>query len=114
MNGTFEEAIAFSLWKLGYSEMRQHQKDVLEKMLLGSDSLLVAPTGMGKSFLFEAMPFAMEYIKRQKNEDPRCVVLVISPLISLMKLQAKKLKNKNISAAYLQVIIEIIEIPYII
>ena len=103
METLIEKAIDHSIKVLGYSEIRKHQKDILEKLLSGSDCLLVAPTGFGKSLIFEAMPFATEFIKKKKNEDPRSVVLVISHLISLMKLQAKKLKDKGIAAAYLQV-----------
>ena len=103
MDELVSDAIEFSATKLGYESIRPHQRTILEKMLSGSDSLLVAPTGTGKSFVFEAFPFAVEFIRKKKGEDTRCIILVISPLISLMKLQAKKLKDKGISAAYLQV-----------
>jgi superfamily II DNA helicase RecQ len=66
----------------------------MEKLLRGQDCLLVAPTRHGKSFMFEAMPFATSYIrmkkekteKKEKTDDCKTMVLVISPLISLMKL----------------------------
>jgi superfamily II DNA helicase RecQ len=103
MDVNFEEPIQYSLQQLGYESIRPQQRDIVAQMLSGVDCLLVASTGFGKSYCFQAIPLATEYIKKERNEDPRSVVLVISPLISLMKMQARKLQEKGISAAYLQV-----------
>jgi ATP-dependent DNA helicase RecQ len=105
MDVLISEAIGYSVEQLGYERIRSQQKEVLEHLLQGEDSLLVAPTGHGKSFVFEAMPFAMSYIQEKQlgQSDTPKIVLVISPLISLMKTQATDLRNRGISAAYLQV-----------
>ncbi|MGI8673659.1 MAG: DEAD/DEAH box helicase, partial [Luteitalea sp.] len=39
---------------LGYSTFRPHQREVMEAILQGRDSLLVLPTGGGKSLCFQA------------------------------------------------------------
>jgi ATP-dependent DNA helicase RecQ len=104
MDSLINDALQYSVQKLGYTSIRQHQKDILEKLLTGQDCLLVAPTGSGKSFIFEAIPPALQYLNtRQSLSNKGNVVVVVSPLISLMRLQAKRLQERNISAAYLQV-----------
>ena len=103
MDDLIQEAIAHSLIKTGYTCIRPHQKEILEKALSGQDCLFVAPTGSGKSLIFEAFPSALSFIRRKEGDDIRAIVVVISPLISLMKMQAKDLKRRGISAAYLQV-----------
>jgi superfamily II DNA helicase RecQ len=42
-------------------------------------------------------------MKKEKTDDYKTMVLVMSPLISLMKLQARTLRKRGITAAYLQV-----------
>ena len=54
MDRSISDAIQHSVKRLGYTTIRQHQQDILEKLLRGQDCLLVAPTGSGKSFIFEA------------------------------------------------------------
>ena len=71
--------------------IRQHQKDILEKVLMGQDCLFVAPTGSGKSFIFEAIPPALQYLNIRQSLKNKGNVVVVSPLISLMRLQAYKI-----------------------
>ena len=47
MDALIQEAIAHSLIKTGYTSIRPHQKEILEKALSGQDCLFVAPTGSG-------------------------------------------------------------------
>ena len=103
MDRLISDAIQHSLKRLGYTTIRQHQQDILEKLLRGQDCLLVAPTGSGKSFIFEAAPFAFSYLNSKTGCSKQGnMVVVVSPLISLMRLQARKLQERNIHAAYLQ------------
>jgi superfamily II DNA helicase RecQ len=53
------------------------QKEVMETLLHGKDIILISGTGSGKSLIFQAFAFAFEL----------AVVLVISPLLSLMENQ---------------------------
>ena len=107
MDKLITDAITFSMNKLGYDDIRPHQKDMLVNVLNGRDSFLVAPTGSGKSFVFEALPFGFTFIDKNDCEK---LIIVISPLVSLMKMQAECLQGRGIPAAYLNVSLLFIQV----
>ena len=72
---------------------RPHQREVCEAVTRGEDSLLVMPTGGGKSLCYQLPGLA-----RQKEDPRRGGVLVISPLIALMEDQCQKLIANGIAA----------------
>ncbi|MBD1387980.1 DNA helicase RecQ [Neiella sp. HB171785] len=74
----------------GYSEFRPGQHDVISAICRGQDALVIMPTGAGKSLCYQ-LPALVQ--KR--------LVLVVSPLISLMKDQVDSLQNMGIRAAAL-------------
>jgi ATP-dependent DNA helicase RecQ len=73
----------------GYSSFRPHQRDAMDAVMAGRDSLVVLPTGGGKSLCFQAPALLREGL-----------ALVVSPLISLMKDQVDTLIANGVSAAY--------------
>ena len=74
----------------GFEELRPLQREAMECVLEGRDSLVVLPTGGGKSLCFQAPALVMEGLS-----------VVVSPLISLMKDQVDGLKAAGIAAAFL-------------
>ena len=72
---------------------RPHQREVCEAVTRGEDSLLVMPTGGGKSLCYQLPGLA-----RQAQVPGRGGVLVISPLIALMEDQCQKLLANGIAA----------------
>ncbi|MGE3885432.1 MAG: DNA helicase RecQ [Vicinamibacterales bacterium] len=74
----------------GYSSFRPLQREAMEAVVQGRDSLLVLPTGGGKSLCFQAPALVREGL-----------ALVISPLISLMKDQVDTLVANGVPAACL-------------
>jgi len=69
---------------------RPLQREALEANLTGRDSLLVMPTGSGKSFCYQAPAVARKGL-----------TVVVSPLIALMEDQCRALDLLNISAGCL-------------
>ncbi|KAJ4719432.1 ATP-dependent DNA helicase [Melia azedarach] len=74
----------------GYSSLKNFQKEALSAWLTHQDCLVLAATGSGKSLCFQ-IPALLT----------RKVVVVISPLISLMHDQCSKLSRHGISACFL-------------
>ncbi len=74
----------------GYNKFRGIQKKVIESVLDKQNSLVIMPTGSGKSLLYQ-IPALMQ----------NGLTVVISPLIALMKDQVDTLIKKNIDAIYI-------------
>jgi ATP-dependent DNA helicase RecQ len=85
----------------GYSSFRPLQREAIQAVLDGRDSVVVLPTGGGKSLCFQAPAL----VPRGPSEDGRHrregFALVVSPLISLMKDQVDGLRVDGVAAAYL-------------
>ena len=73
-------ALSFMERVFGFREFRPGQKEILEAVLSGEDSLVIMPTGGGKSLCYQVPAFLRAGI-----------TLVISPLIALMKDQVDSL-----------------------
>src|SRR5258707_11383091 len=74
----------------GFSEFRPLQREAMHAILDSRDSIVVLPTGGGKSLCFQAPAVAAEGLG-----------LVVSPLISLMKDQVDGLRVDGVAASYL-------------
>lgn len=73
----------------GYSEFRDGQEAVINAALNGQDSLVLLPTGGGKSVCYQVPALALDGL-----------TVVISPLISLMQDQVAQLQALGVKAAY--------------
>lgn len=73
----------------GFEDFREHQWEAMEAVMAGRDSLVVLPTGGGKSLCYQAPAVAME-----------ALAVVVSPLISLMKDQVDALEQNGVPAAF--------------
>ena len=81
----------------GYSSFRAQQDAVIRRVLADGHSLVIMPTGMGKSLCFQIPALVYE----QEAGKPSPLTLVISPLIALMKDQVDSLQAKGIDAAFI-------------
>lgn len=75
--------------RFGLQSFRDRQKSVIETVLEGRDSLLVMPTGGGKSLCFQLPAVCLPG-----------VTLVVSPLIALMQDQVTALERRGIEATF--------------
>lgn len=74
----------------GYDDFRQGQRPVIEAVLKNRDTLVVMPTGGGKSLCYQ-LPALLRI----------GVTVVVSPLIALMQDQVDSLLDNGIAAGYL-------------
>lgn len=79
----------------GFETLNEFQKKALTSIVLErKDTYVNLPTGFGKSIIYQALPLFTEL-----SENLTPIVIVISPLISLMKDQVGFLESKGIKAA---------------
>jgi ATP-dependent DNA helicase RecQ len=79
----------------GFSEFREGQRRVIERLMDGDSAVAIFPTGGGKSLCYQLPAILLEHL-----------TLVVSPLLSLMKDQLDFLRSRNIPAARLDSTLE--------
>ena len=89
MTTTIDEARAALRQHFGYSDFRPGQSQAVESVLQAQDTLVVLPTGGGKSICYQVPALLLPHL-----------TVVISPLISLMKDQVDALTRRGLPATF--------------
>lgn len=77
-----KDAVSYILHnKFNHSSFRPGQEEAIQSILTGNDSLVMLPTGVGKSLCYQLPAYLL-----------KGTVLVVSPLLSLMQDQVESLK----------------------
>ena len=89
MTTTIDEARAALQQHFGYPDFRPGQSQAVESVLQAQDTLVVLPTGGGKSICYQVPALLLPHL-----------TVVISPLISLMKDQVDALTRRGLPATF--------------
>ena len=93
---TLEEAYDVVSKTFRISSLNEQQKTGIRKVVEERKDVFVnLPTGFDKSLLYQALPLVFDFT----SQEPGHVVVVISPLISLMEDQVSHLKELGLKAA---------------
>lgn len=84
------DKVQAALEKMGYTGLRQAQRDCLIPILNGEDTFIVIPTGGGKTLLAAIPALVME-----------AAVVIFSPLVALMTDQAQQLNKRRVRAGFI-------------
>ena len=76
--------------KFGFASFRGKQEKIIKRTLDGNHSLVIMPTGSGKSITYQIPALLLSDL-----------TIVISPLIALMKDQVDALRRKKIEATFI-------------
>ena len=79
---TTAKAVASSL---GYRDLKKEQSSVINSFVSGNDVFAVLPTGFGKTLCYACLPSIFDQLLSVGNS----VVIVVSPLMSIMKSQVR-------------------------
>jgi len=86
----YEEALKILKKYFGYSKFRNLQAEIIQNVLEEKDTIVLMPTGIGKSITFQIPSLIFDGL-----------TVVISPLIALMKDQVDGLKSSGIPADFI-------------
>ena len=105
ISSTATQSLEILRRRFGYENFRSTQLQIIDRTLAGGNSLVIMPTGGGKSLCFQipALAHALEYVGKSSRERQLILpplTLVLSPLIALMKDQVDALQAKGIEATF--------------
>ena len=72
--------------RLGFGDLPPQQMEAIRTFMQGEDVFVSLPTGYGKSLIYSVLPYAYDELLGCEGS----IVIVISPLLSLMKDHAGK------------------------
>ena len=100
---TFASAVSYALGKLGlpHVTLKEEQRLAIKAIFEGGGGMFFVclPTGYGKSLCFQTLPFIMDYKLDLVGTEQRSIVLVVSPLVSLMIDQVRSLRKSGVKSS---------------
>ena len=99
-----EEAFRKASSKFKISELNAYQKLAIRKICVAKEDIFVnLPTGSGKSLIYQALPLVFDHVSDESGH----IVVVVSPLVSLMEDQVKYLRSLGLSAVNISSNVEV-------
>lgn len=103
-----DKALDYGLAKLGMdrNNLKDKQRDAIKSFLNGNDTMIILPTGYGKSLIYQVAPFCFDYLihtrqcscNEESHIERKNIAVVVSPLTALMSDQVKDLTDRGIPA----------------
>ena len=92
-----ERCLVYAVARVGCSSLslKHEQKECIKCIFDGKDVFVWLPTGFGKSICYEVLPFMFD----KKVGRDNSLVIVISPLVSLMVDQVRSLRSRSVKAS---------------
>ena len=82
-----EDAITYAKLALGVERLKEKQEEAIKTFVKGRDCFVILPTGYGKTLCYVLLPYVFD---RLRKKERTCIVLCVSPLVSLMMDQVSK------------------------
>ena len=100
--GDLQQALEESLSSFPVMQLKAEQRFIIEKIVGRRDVFGQLPTGYGKSLTFQLLPGVLKSLNAKGYDFPSTpLVVVISPLMSIVEDQVKYLRSIGIQAAYI-------------
>ena len=81
-----EEVVLRVVQRLGFADLRPQQMVAIKTFMQGKDVFVSLPTGYCKLLIYSVLPYAYDELRGCRGS----IVIVVSPLLSLMKDQVKR------------------------
>ena len=97
-------ALKVATERLGFEELKEKQIEALKAFADGKDVFVSLPTGYGKSLCYQILPFLYDALRGCAGRDETrtaSIVVVVTPLVSIMKDQVSDLNNRQVSAIHI-------------
>ena len=82
-------------------KLHAEQKQALLHLISGRDVFVNVPTGFGKSLIYQLAPSIVEEMSHLDGKIRSAIILVISPLVSLMKDEVQYWQQRGIKASFI-------------
>ena len=97
----FEDDLNYAKEQVGFQfDFKDKQLLALKSLYNCKDTVVVVPTGYGKSAIFQILPYLMQ---RKFQLDRPMIVIVVAPLNSIMQDQVQGLSARGIPACYIDI-----------
>lgn len=87
--------------QFGHPSFRSLQENIIARTLRSEHSLVIMPTGGGKSLCYQIPALTLSALRAESNCSAKPLTLVLSPLIALMKDQVDALLKKGVDASFI-------------
>ncbi|XP_077985116.1 ATP-dependent DNA helicase RecQ-like [Glandiceps talaboti] len=96
-----QEAIEYARVECNVQRIKEKQLEVLSHSANGHDTLVVLPTGYGKSLCYQLLPIVYDYMRGWTDSSRHSIGIVVSPLVALMEDQVRAAREKNVESVFI-------------